>query len=359
MKKILICVLFFAVLVIMASHTFAAPCTSVANCSEWVPIGSTSSRVLVYRSFPLDSKNLDVVRAVVVIHGAGRDADNYFRHMLAAAFIAGGLDNTVVISIRFASNNGAGCTDTVAEREFTWQCGGPARWTAGGGAVSNQDVTSFDVVDQIVKKLARKEAFPNLKAIVLSGHSAGGQFVSRYQMANTVHETLGVPLTYIISNPSSYGYLDAMRPSASVLNANVSALAPGYIAGLPARPPEPFIAFSDARNCTTFDNWPYGLQHRVGYTAKLTDDQMKKQLSSRPATYLLGGLDILPLFGFDGSCPAMAQGPTRLARGLAFGRYVADRFGAKHETRIIPACGHNARCIFTDDTAVGLLFPKL
>ena len=345
-------------LLLMAGPVLAAPCTTVADCTEWVAVGSGSVRVLVYRSFPLDTKNPEITRAVVVIHGAGRDADNYFRHMMAAAFLVGALENTVVISPRFASNNGEGCTDKVAEKEAKWQCGGPGRWTAGGGSVDNATVTSFDVIDQMLRDLASRKAFPNLKAIVLAGHSAGGQFVSRYQMANQVHETLGVPLTYVVANPSSYGYLDAVRPSSTVLSANVSALPPGYVAAPAAKPPEPFIAFSDGRNCTTYDDWPYGLKKRDGYSAKLTNDQLKKQLSSRPATYLLGGLDILPLFGFDGSCSAMAQGPTRLARGLAFGRYANERLGAKHEVVVVPACGHNGRCMFTDNAALGLLFPK-
>ena len=110
------------------------------------------------------------------------------------------------------------------------------------------------------------------------------------------------------------------------------------------------MAFGDADNCTTYDSWPYGLQKRVGYSSRLSDDQLKKQLSSRPATYLLGGL--------DGSCGAMAQGPTRMARGLAYARYVSERFGAKHEVREVPSCGHNARCMFTDGTALALVFPK-
>ena len=73
---------------------------------------------------------------------------------------------------------------------------------------------------------------------------------------------------------------------------------------------------------------------------------------------MLGGLDILPLFGFDASCAAMAQGPTRLARGLAYRQYVNERFGAGHEMAIVPSCGHNARCMFGDDSALKLLFPK-
>jgi hypothetical protein len=343
---------------LVTGSALAAPCTAVASCSEWVTPGSGPARVLVYRTFPLRVKNPDVTRAVVVIHGAQRDADGYFRHLLAAAFLAGGLEDTVIISPRFASNNGEACHDTVEEGEATWHCSGRERWTGGGVAVGNASITSFDVLDEILRMLARRESFPNLRAIVLTGHSAGGQFASRYQMANQVHETLGVPLRYIVANPSSYAYLDATRPSASVLSENASALPPGYVAALPATPPAPFIAFADARNCTTFDNWPYGLEGRVGYAAQLTDDQLKKQLAARPATYLLGGLDILPLFNFDASCPAMAQGPTRLARGLAYGRYVNERFGATHTVLVVPACGHNARCMFTDNRALPLLFPK-
>jgi pimeloyl-ACP methyl ester carboxylesterase len=301
------------VILLVAWEAYAAPCTVVAQCTEWLSLPQSSSRVLVYRSFPLDVRNAEVSRALVVVHGASRDADNYFRHALAAAFLAGGLEDTVVISPRFASSQGNGCTmaDKVSDREATWQCDGPSRWMVGGGAADNSSVTSFDVVDEILRALARKDSFPNLKAIVLAGHSAGGQFVSRYQMSNQVHDNLGVALTYIIANPSSYAYLDGTRPSVTALAANVSALGPGYVATLPTTPPPSFIAFPDARNCTTYDSWPYGLQQRVGYAARLTDDQLKKQLSTRGATYLLGGLDILPLFGFDSSCSANAQGPTR------------------------------------------------
>ncbi|MDP9171889.1 MAG: hypothetical protein M3N54_14830 [Acidobacteriota bacterium] len=94
------------------------------------------------------------------------------------------------------------------------------------------------------------------------------------------------------------------------------------------------------------------------YTARQTHEQLKKQLSTRPATYLLGELDVFPLGGFDGSCPAMAQGPTRLARGEAFGKFVNQALGARHVVKIVPECGHNARCMFTSEEALPLLFPK-
>jgi len=74
---------------------------------------------------------------------------------------------------------------------------------------------------------------------------------------------------------------------------------------------------------------------------------------------LLGEIDILPLGGFDSSCPAMAQGPTRLARGQAFGAYVAVKYKAQHKVVVVPLCGHNARCMFTSEVALPILFPKL
>ena len=80
---------------------------------------------------------------------------------------------------------------------------------------------------------------------------------------------------------------------------------------------------------------------------------------ARPTTFMLGELDILPLYGFDSSCPAMAQGPTRLARGQAFGTYVNEKFGAHHEVKVVPLCGHNARCMYTSEAALPRMITKL
>ncbi len=167
-------------------------------------------------------------------------------------------------------------------------------------------------------------------------------------------DTLGVPVTYVMSNPSSYAYPDDARPTiaAYALTAN----APGYMPETPADA-QPFRPLGDARNCVTSDQWPFGLNNRSGYSAKQTDDQIRKQMASRPTTLLLGELDILPLGGFDNSCPAMAQGPTRLARGQAFARRVNEKFAAKHTVTIVPLCGHNARCMFTSEAALRLIFP--
>jgi pimeloyl-ACP methyl ester carboxylesterase len=324
------------ILLLFSLTSFAAPCTTATeNCTEWVKLGAGQSRSLIYRSYPLAVKNEKVTRAFVLVHGQGRDADNYFRTAVAAGFLANALDDTVIIAPRFSSNTGS-CRDFLAANEVNWGCSGDS-WRSGSVALNDERLSSYDLMDAILRQLARKDFFPNLKQIMLAGHSAGGQYVTRYAMANTIHDALQVPLTYIVSNPSSYSYLDATRPAANG---------------------DDFRPYTDGRNCTTYDRWPYGIQHRTGYSAKLSDEQLKQQLVARPVVYLLGELDTLPLAGFDASCPAMAQGPNRLARGQAYAKYVNQKFGAQHKVTTVPLCGHNARCIFTSEAALPIIFPK-
>src|SRR2546421_8526298 len=156
------------------------PCTkATTDCARWVNLGG-ESRSLVYSTYPLDKKNEQIVRALIVVHGQGRDADNYFRTSLAAAFLANAFSDTIVISPRLASNNGTGCRDTLAAGEVNWPCGGDS-WRSGGTATNNAKLTSYYFIDEIVPEVADKNKFPYLKTNVISGHSAGGQFATRYE----------------------------------------------------------------------------------------------------------------------------------------------------------------------------------
>jgi pimeloyl-ACP methyl ester carboxylesterase len=341
-------------LVVSLGITAAAPepCTvAAAQCTEWIVLGPGPWRSLVYRSHPLAQRNEAITRVFVLVHGAGRNADEYYRSAVAAAFLAGALDNTIVIAPRMASNDGAACRDELAEHEVSWHCG---TWRSGGPAINNPAVTSFDFLDALLRSVARREVFPNLAAVVVAGHSAGGQVVNRYAMANRVHDSLGVPVRYVVSNPSSYAWPSGERPTASAWD--LTANPPGYIPAVRGDAPA-FRPMGSGRGCTGYDQWPYGLQDRSGYTASIADEQLRRQLASRPTLYLLGELDILPLGGFDGSCAAMAQGPTRLARGQAYARYVNERLGGSHTVTVVALCGHHSRCMFTSEVALPLIFP--
>src|SRR5207244_8610721 len=108
-----------------------APCTAASSdCIQWIAPGNGAARLLVYSTYPLDQRNDGIRRALVVVHGGARNADNYFRSGAAAAFLANALDDTIVISPRYASNDGSNCKDTLAVHELNWPCTGNnwGRW---------------------------------------------------------------------------------------------------------------------------------------------------------------------------------------------------------------------------------------
>ena len=332
------------------------PCTkAVEECSEWVKLGGGPSRAMVYRTYSLSARNASIHRALIMVHGTNRNADRYFATATGAAFLAGALDDTVVIAPSFLSSD-PGCADKLQPDEVSWSCRGDS-WRSGGVATSNKDLTSFDFVDELLRKLADKKIFPNLTTIVIAGHSAGGQFVSRYEMANRVQDNLGVAVSYVVANPSSYAWPDATRVLPVEDGQTDSA-----VAGWKVETPHTKFSYGpfDASKVPDYDRWPYGLENRTtGYTAKMTDDQLKKQLVSRLTTYLLSQVDTLPLGGFDGSPSAMAQGATRRARGEAFVKYINEQLGAKSKVMIVPECGHNDRCVYTTPEVLPVIFPKV
>lgn len=341
----------------------AAPCvTATSDCNEWVTIGAGPARSMVFRSYPLSQRNDSITRALIMVHGTNRNADRYFMSALSSTFLANAIGTTEVIAPWIRSNE-RGCTDKLGDNEVSYSCGGDS-WRSGGNAVNFPEITSFDFVDAILKKLADKKNFPNLKAIVVAGHSAGGQFVNRYEMANKVHDTLGVPVQYVVANPSSYAWPDSTRPmpvdDAMPDNAKAAWNSEAVHTKFSFGPYTPAAGDTRAQSCAqTYDNWPYGIAKRdTGYTKGMSDDQLKKQLVSRPTTYLLGQVDVLPLGGFDSGCAAMAQGATRRARGEAFVKFINEKLGGTSKAIIIPECGHNDRCIYTTDEALGVLFPK-
>jgi len=309
---------------------------------------------MVYRTYSLTKPNPSVRRALIIVHGALRNADHYFSTATTAGFLAGALEDTLIIAPAFHSSD-PGCLDKLAANEVSWSCRGDS-WRSGGAATSHPELTSFGFVDEILRRLADKRAFPNLTTIVVAGHSAGGQFVTRYEMANRVHGTLGVQVEYVVANPSSYVWPDANR----VLPIEDGSAAAAAIAWKDETPHTHFqFGPFDGAKAPDFDHWPYGLKGRTGgYTVGMSDGQLVGQLVSRPTTYLFGQVDVLPLGGFDDSPPALVQGATRRARGEAFVTYINARLGASAKALIVPECGHNDRCMFTTDAVLGVIFPQ-
>jgi len=322
------------------------PClTATAACRERLTLGRRARYIQFFRNYPLAVRNEAVRSAAILIHGARRNGDDYFRTLLASAAVAGRLSDALLISPVFKGREGTGCKDAAEAGELTWPCDG---WK-GGEAATNGDpaevLYSFDAVDRLIALLNDKARFPNLAHITVAGHSAGGQFLHRYAAANRAEAASAVPVSYVVANPSSYLYVDDRRlPRLSACQANGTCSAP-------------FRPYWDRENCTTFNTWKYGLEKRAGYAAAIPDATLRAQLAARRVTYLLGDLDRVETSDLDMTCPAMAQGPNRRERGLNYWNYIRSLHNARHGLEVVSGCGHSATCVYASPQGAALLFP--
>ncbi len=312
------------------------------SCSEHLEL--KDGWILVYRTHALLEGSRDVEQALVMVHGAQRNGDGYFSTALAAAASRGALLKSVVVAPHFKGSDGPACRDAVEDGELYFGC---QAWNAGFPAMNSPaKANSFDAMDRILELLSDKSRFPNLKSIVLVGHSGGGQFMQRYAASNQMEQKLRVPVRYVVANPSSYLYLNDAR-----LRTDASCTPDGKCTG-------PFGPYWDRLNCTGYNRYRYGLETPVGYVASVGANTIRRQYPSRNVTYLIGDLDQLQDSDLDKSCSAQAQGFNRRERGINFWNYIRSQYQATaHKLVLVPRCGHNAACMFASSTGSKVLFP--
>ena len=118
-----------------------------------------------------------ITRAVILLHGKGRDVDGYYKGLQRAASEAGAASaSSILVAPQFLNEHDIEAHNLPKEI-VRWRTGA---WEAGGPAIGPAPVSAYEVLDAMLLHLANKTLFPNLKDIVLAGHSGGGQAVQRY-----------------------------------------------------------------------------------------------------------------------------------------------------------------------------------
>jgi pimeloyl-ACP methyl ester carboxylesterase len=277
-----------------------------------------------------------ITRAVIVIHGKLRNADVYFRTAQKARDAAhADPDTTLLIAPQFLASLDLRIHDEPADL-LRWSGNG---WMGGEAAQAPLPVSSYDVLDAIVMRLADRKLFPNLRHVVFAGHSGGAQVVQRYAVAARNITTLteaGIDVRYVVASPSTYAYFDAQRPNAQGVAA-------------------PF----DAAQCPDFNQWKYGMDNRPPYLDDRSAAQLEAAYAARRIDYLVGGDDDDPQqSALDKTCAAEAQGPQRVARATAYYRYIQARHPDHLEQsfHIVPGVGHNGARMLTSVCALAAMF---
>ena len=149
----------------------------------------------------------------------------------------------------------------------------------GGGDAAGTSLSSFEVIDSIFALLGDRARYPALKRVVLTGFSAGGQFVGRYVAVGRGIVRDGVEVRYAAMAPSTELRLD------------------------------PDVT------------WHYGIRDRPRYPAMATEAKMLENLSVRRVWRACGTKDVQD-GGLDVCPAAVAQGANRYERFRNFETYL-------------------------------------
>jgi pimeloyl-ACP methyl ester carboxylesterase len=294
-----------------------------------ISVGGRGTGVL-YLSADWSKPQPDITRAVIILHGVLRNADVYFKSAERAQSAAGGAGRTTLMIVpQFLAQVDVDAWHLPADT-LRWSLTG---WEGGEPALAPAPVSSFEVLDAILARLADRALFPHLTTVVVAGHSGGAQVAQRYAIATRGEPALkqvGIAVRYVVANPSSYAYFSLDRP-------------------------EPAIAAS----CPGYNDWKYGMDKLPPYFEGRAPQALEKGYVARRVIYLLGTADTDPNHpALDKSCKGEAEGPYRFARGHAYADYMRarDRGTPNHSVWDVPGVAHNGDKMLTSACGLQALF---
>lgn len=200
-------------------HVCTSDAASDLSFLTYLSLNSTRGRL----------QNNAIQRLVIIVSGANADAWNYHKDMLDALEAMNdpqiNTDSVAVLAPYFPNDNHAGTGFPYNPNGATPDEKYPSPalvWysTEWSGGANNQypprlrTVSAYDALDQVVQYYGNKSIFPNMKHIVVSGHSMGAQMLHRYAAVGKTRTQLGVqvPVSYYIGNPSSFTWFTTDRP---------------------------------------------------------------------------------------------------------------------------------------------------
>jgi pimeloyl-ACP methyl ester carboxylesterase len=313
-----------------AEPAWHRPVKVVADSHMTVTTAAGSGAIPIYVSPQWSHPLPEIRRVIIVMHGVGRDAIGYLRGAEIARAEAGPYGRaTLLIVPQFLADIDIE-TYHLPPVMLRWSADA---WSGGEPAHGPAPLSTFDVFDALLQRLADRALLPELTEVVVAGHSAGGQVVQRYAIVGRGGAALaarGITPRYVVANPSSYLYFSDDRP----MKINPAA-------------------------CPEFDRWKYGLAGAPRYVGDATG--LEQRYATRNVIYLLGTADTNPFEpALDKSCGGEAQGPYRLARGEAYFAYMQTRHPDQLAQRVVlvPDVAHSGARMFGSVCGLAVLFDR-
>ena len=311
------------------------PCPSVFTMhkrGETQAIGYASNH-------PLDKLDTTVTTLLIYIHGTKRDAVSHFEYAEHMVKSARRKKETLVISPQYPNAGDLDyyklANDFLYWKKTAWKDGYTS--TTEEGRPQHISISSFEVMDSLVNFVLTSHYFPNIKRVVISGHSGGGQFVQRYSAITPIPDLLtGYQFRFIVINPAFYMYPDDKRPIRKLTF------------GVP-----------DITACPDYNRYPKGLANLNNYAKATGAARILDNMVHRDIVFLLGEDDIREE-ELDVSCAANLQGPERLDRGANYITYIMSFPGYPYKKNydIVSGSGHNPDKMINSSEAKKWVFGK-
>ena len=296
----------------------AAPCVSAdPSCKATIDVNG-AGKLEFYRNYDLGTDNAAVAKLVVMSHGVGRNFGYAFARMTLVYAAPTGSASTLIVAPHFQAD-----LDKPAPGFLYWSDHG---WASGDDSLDANHLSSYDAMDSLIEQIAGGGHFPNLREIVVTGLSAGGQLTDRFAAGSSVENIFpNIHFRYVVASPSSYLYFDENR------------WAPGTQ-----------FDFSRPNTSCNFNSYRYGLDARNRYMSKKSADQMIADFRSRDIVIMVGDQDNAtaapnpPIPGdpkdgadLDVSCAGELEGSSRLERAQVFKAYLDFTFPDKPHPLVI------------------------
>lgn len=304
------------------------PCLNTVECQQSVLISNATGQgnFDFYANYPIYEDNAkwqNLEKAVIVIHGASVNPNDYYGYMTTTLEALNISESTVLIAPDFKSS-------AVSPSDLYWSSLG---YRDGKPSNGTTKISSFEVLDILIDRLADKNFFPVLNEIIITGQSSGGRFTHTYAAANrSESKHQNIHFEYIVSESQYFYYPTNERINEQTNNLYVPA------------------------SCNGLQFWPFGYELVPDYVSALNKAAFDDRFVSRSITYLLGNGS-----GSDSElnmndCEAVLSGSSRYQRGENMYLYMGLKYPTHNHKKIIAqGVSHNGSAIYTSPEFKSLL----
>ena len=289
-------------------NTIEYPCLSSSDdCLNSISIEGGTFQF--FSTFHLDSVS-EVKGAIITIHGHTRNADDYFDKMISVISGENLKDDVLIISPKFIT-----LYEQSEESDWYWNT---TSWKWGLQSYSSfngNNISTFELIDSLVSKLANKDLFPQLTDILLTGHSSGAAFVHMYSSTKFDNIYNNTNIHFSVVNNQYFLHPDSTR---LLSNGSLSVL----------------------ENCEVYNKWPYGLDDLSPYMERIGEENSRNNFFSNKVDYFIAELDT-DSGDITSGCQYEFLGNNRYEKNMNYKTYMDLVYPSnQHGFAIIPNLGH-------------------